>query len=214
MKIGVVGAGSVGTAIAKRLVPQGHEVMLSYSRDVAKLESAAKAFGAITGSPADAVRFGDVVALAVPWSSVEDALKVMGSLNGKVLWDCTNSLKEDFSGLALGTTTSGAEALQRWAIGARVVKGIPPFAKLLHSADPTIGGKPAGTFMCGDDELAKSLVRPLLEALPSAVVDVGPLENARYVEPAGFLLVRLAYGLGFGSRIGLALLATELQAAP
>jgi prephenate dehydrogenase len=56
MKIGVVGAGSVGTAIAKRLVPQGHEVMLSYSRDVAQLEGAAKAFGAITGSPADAVR--------------------------------------------------------------------------------------------------------------------------------------------------------------
>jgi predicted dinucleotide-binding enzyme len=92
MKIGVVGAGSVGTAIAKRLVPRGHEVMLSYSRDVAKLEGTAKAFGAITGSPADAVRFGDVVALAVPWSSVEDALKAMGSLTGKVLWDCTNGV--------------------------------------------------------------------------------------------------------------------------
>jgi predicted dinucleotide-binding enzyme len=43
-------------------------------------------------------------------------------------------------------------------------------------------------------------------ALRATVVDAGPLENARYVEPAGFLLVRLAYGLGLGSRIGLSLL--------
>jgi predicted dinucleotide-binding enzyme len=65
---------------------------------------------------------------------------------------------------------------------------------------------PAASFLCGDDADAKRVVRPLLEALPATVVDAGPLENARYVEPAGFLLVRLAYGLGLGSRISLSLL--------
>jgi 8-hydroxy-5-deazaflavin:NADPH oxidoreductase len=37
MKIGVIGAGNVGTALARRLVPQGHEVMLSFSRDEMRL---------------------------------------------------------------------------------------------------------------------------------------------------------------------------------
>jgi predicted dinucleotide-binding enzyme len=96
--------------------------------------------------------------------------------------------------------------VQRLAPGARIVKGIPPFAELLHSDDPTIEGVPAASFLCGDDADAKRIVGPLLEALPATVVDAGPLENARYVEPAGFLLVRLAYGLGLGSRIGLSLL--------
>jgi 8-hydroxy-5-deazaflavin:NADPH oxidoreductase len=208
MKIGVIGGGNVGTALAKRLVPAGHEVMLSFSRDAAALAQAAAAFGASSGTPEQAARFGDVVALTVPWQAVPIALQQAGSLQGKVLWDCTNALLPDMSGLAIGTTTSAGETVQEFAIGARVVKAIPPFAQLLHSADPTIAGMPAGVFMCGDDEDAKKIVRPLLEALPAAVVDAGPLQNARWVEPAGFLLVRLAYAQGLGARIGL-MLTTE-----
>ena len=110
------------------------------------------------------------------------------------------------SGLEIGATTSGAEIIARLAKAARAVKGIPPFAELLHSADPTVGGRPAGSFLCGDDPGAKAVVRRLLEALPATVVDAGPLEGARYVEPAAFLLVRLAYGQVLGGRIGLSLL--------
>jgi len=205
MKIGVIGAGQVGTALAKRLVPRGHEVMLSFSRDASALGATASSFGASSGTPAQAVRFGDVVALAVPWQAVPTALELAGSLDGKVLWDCTNALKPDMSSLAVGTTTSGAEIIQQLVPGARVVKGIPPFAELLHGEDPTIHGTPAGAFLCGNDAAANDIVRPLLEALPATVIDAGPLENARYVEPAGFLLVRLAYGLELGPRIGLQL---------
>ena len=205
MKIGVIGAGRIGTALAKRLGLVGHQVMLSYSRDEAKLLDAAKAFGAVSGTPAEAAEFGEVVALSFPWVAVEDALKAAGPLAGKVVWDCTNALKPDLSGLAIGTTISGAETIAKLIPQARIVKGIPPFAELLHSADPTIGGTPAGTFICSDDADAKALVKPLLEALPTGVIDAGPLESARYLEPAGFLLVRLAYGIGMGTRIGLQL---------
>jgi 8-hydroxy-5-deazaflavin:NADPH oxidoreductase len=205
MKIGVIGAGNVGTALAKRLGAAGHEVMLSYSRDVEKMQSAATAFGAITGSPAEAAAFGDVVAITVPWSAVLDALSAAGSLAGKIVWDCTNTLKKDMSGLEIGTSISGSETIAALIPQAKVVKGIPPFAELLHSNNPTINGAPVGVFMCGDDPAAKAVVKQLIEALPANVTDAGPLENARYIEPTGFLLVRLAYGLGLGSRIGLTL---------
>ena len=203
MKIGIVGAGSVGTALAKRLVPLGHDVMLSFSRDGHQLRDTAARFGATSGTPQEASLFGDVVALATPWNAVPEALRAAGALEGKVLWDCTNALKADMSGLAIGTTTSGAETIQRLVPQARVVKGIPPFAELLHADDPTIGGRPSGAFICSDDAEAKAIVWPLLAALPAEVVDAGPLENARYIEPAGFLLVRLAYGMQLGPRIGL-----------
>jgi 8-hydroxy-5-deazaflavin:NADPH oxidoreductase len=204
--LGVIGAGQIGTALARRLVPQGWQVMLSFGRDPAALAATAKALGALSGTPAEAVAFGDVVALAVPWQAVREALEQAGSLDGKVLWDCTNALKPDFSGLAIGTHTSAAEEIQRLAPGARVVKGIPPFAQLLHADNPLLNGRAAVSFLCGDDADAKAQVRPLLEALPAAVVDAGPLESARYIEPAGFLLVRLAYGQQLGPRIGLELL--------
>ena len=204
--IGVIGSGNVGTALAKLLVPAGNQVMLTYSRDSGKLSAAAKTFGATTGTPAEAAAFGDVVALTVPWVAVEDALKAAGALNEKILWDCTNALKPDLSGLAIGTTISGGETIAKLAPGARVVKGIPPFAELMHSTDPTIGGTPVGVFMCGDDAAAKAIVRLLLEALPTTVVDAGPLQNARYAEPAAFILIPLAYSLGMGSRIGLQLI--------
>jgi 8-hydroxy-5-deazaflavin:NADPH oxidoreductase len=205
MKIGVIGAGNVGTAIARRLVPRGHQVMLSYSRDLAQLRAKGAAYGATTGTPAEAGRFADVVALAVPWSSIDDALKQAGDLSSKLIWDCTNALKPDLSGLAIGTTTSASEVIQERVPGAKVVKAIPPFAELLHSDDPTLKGTPAYVFVCGNDVEAKAAVSELVAQLPATPVDAGPLENARYVEPVGFLLVRLAYGLGLGSRIGLAL---------
>ncbi len=208
MKIGVIGGGNVGTAFAKRLGLAGHDIMLGFSRDPDALEKTAAAFGASTGTPEQVARFGDVVVLTVPWQAVPSALQQAGSLQDKVLWDCTNALLPDMSGLAVGTTTSAGETVQRLATGARVVKAIPPFAELLHSADPTIAGTPASVFMCGDDEDAKRIVRPLVEALPATVIDAGPLQNARWVEPAGFLLVRLAYAQGLGARIGLGL-ATE-----
>lgn len=206
MKVGIIGAGNIGTALAKWLGAEGHEVMLSYARDVTKLEEAARAFGAATGSPAEAAAFGDVVALTVPWGAVPDALAAAGPMSGKIVWDCTNVLKPDLSELEIGTSISGGETIAALIPDAKVVKGIPPFAELMHSENPLISGTSAGVFMCGDDAQAKAVVAQLIEALPATAVDAGPLENARYVEPAGFLLVRLAYGLGMGSRIGLALI--------
>ena len=64
MQIGIIGAGNLGRALAKRLIASGHDVMLSYTRDSDTLGEAAKKIGARAGTPAEAAHFGDVVALA------------------------------------------------------------------------------------------------------------------------------------------------------
>jgi predicted dinucleotide-binding enzyme len=209
MKIGIIGGGNVGAALAKGLGEAGHQIMLSFNKDQKELEATARKYGARTGTPAEAVSFGEVVALAVPWSVVELALRQAGSLEGKILWDCTNALTADFTGLAVGTTTSGGEIVAQLAKGARVVKAIPPSAALLLSDQPTIGGEPVAALVCADDAAAKAVVSELVKALPSRPVDFGPLSNARFAEPAMMVIVRLAFGLNRGWRLGLALLSED-----
>lgn len=208
MKIAIIGAGNVGTGLAKHLVPMGHEVMFSFGKDMGKLQATARAWGAQAGSVAEAVQFADVVVLATPYAALAEALGQAGApTQAKVLWDCTNALRPDMSGLMVGTTWSAAEEVQKLAPWARVVKGIPPFAEVLHSGELRLKGGSIGVFACSDDAPAKATVSALLQGIGVAVTDAGPLVNARYVEPAAFLLVQLAYVQGHGSRIGLALIS-------
>jgi 8-hydroxy-5-deazaflavin:NADPH oxidoreductase len=208
MKIGIIGTGNMGSGLAKFWAQNGHQIMFSYSRDPEKLKSVAQsvASDAKVGTPAEAVQFGDVVLLAVPWGAVESALKAAGSLDGKILFSCVNALTPDYSGMAVGTTTSGAEEIAKLATGARVVEALPVFAEVLSSPSRKFGEVDPTVFYCGDDTEAKAIVAGLLKEIEVEAIDAGPLRNARYVEPAMMLLVQLAYAQGMGGAIALKLL--------
>jgi len=215
VNIGIIGAGNVGTGLTKHLIARGHAVMLSFSLDMGKLNATAAQLGARVGTVAEAVQFADVVVLATPWNVTPDALSQTGSVQGKkIMWDSTNALKPDLSGLAIGTTTSGAEEIAKLAPWATVVKAIPPFAQMLHSPSMLIGEHRSDVFVCGDDADARSVVARLVGEIGAQPVDAGPLALARYVEPAAMLLVQLAYQRGFGARIGLSLLHEPPGSAP
>jgi predicted dinucleotide-binding enzyme len=207
MNVGFIGAGEMTHALGKRFVEKGHNLLLSHSRDRAKLDAAARAIDARTrtGSAADAVRFADIVVLAVGWEGVRGAIEAAGPFGGKVLWSIVNPLRPDLSGLALGTTTSGSEEIAKLAKGASVVAGWPPFAEVLASGSTRFGQERPTLFYCGDDPAAKQKVAPLLEALDVEAVDAGRLVAARFIEPAMFLLVHLAYGQKLG-QVGVRLL--------
>jgi 8-hydroxy-5-deazaflavin:NADPH oxidoreductase len=208
MKIGIIGAGNVATGLAKYWHSNGHELFFSYSRDMEKLKSTAEGIGAGArfGSPKEAVEFADVVVLAVPFSSLNHAMESAGSMKGKLIFSCVNALKPDYSGLAVGTTTSAAEEIAKLTPEARVVEGLPAFAELLHSGKLRINGQQATVFVSGDDQEAKGIVAGLLKECDLDVVDAGPLWSSRYVEPAMMLLVNLAYAQGLGGRVAFKLL--------
>jgi 8-hydroxy-5-deazaflavin:NADPH oxidoreductase len=200
MKIGIIGAGNMGTGMGKFWAKNGHQLMFSYSRSPEKLKAAAESISADTliGTPAEAVQFADVVVLSVAWAAVEDALKQAGSLDGKILFSCVNPLLPDMSGLAVGTTTSAAEEIVKLAPGARLVESMPLFAEVLHSPSREFDGQTPSVFYCGDDAEAKTIVAGLLRETEVDAIDAGALKNARYIEPAGMLLVQLAYGQQMG----------------
>jgi hypothetical protein len=201
MNIGILGSGNMAAAIGRHLITQGHKLQLSFSRDRAKLENTASMLGAGTtvGSPADAARFGDVLLLATGWEGAASALRAAGTLDGKVVWSIVTPLKPDLSGLSVGTTSSGNEELAKLAPRAAWVAGWPPFAEVLGSSSLRFQGERATLFYCGDDANAKQKVGTLFEALDVDAIDAGPLYASRFIEPAMFLLVHLAYGQKLGS---------------
>jgi 8-hydroxy-5-deazaflavin:NADPH oxidoreductase len=209
MKIGIIGAGKVGTGLGKRLAAKGHGVIVSFARSPERVKAASEVIGngATAGTPEEAVRFADVVIIATPWAATLAVVKsIAASLSGKILWDATSPLKADMSGLEIGTTTSGGEAIGKAASGARVVKAIPPFAEILHSPSTLPRGSRSSVFVCGDDADARATVLELVADIDTDGVDTGPLMLARYTEPLGMLLVQLAYVRGFGAHIGAALI--------
>jgi predicted dinucleotide-binding enzyme len=157
-------------------------------------QEAATRDGARVGANADAVAFGEVVVLAVPFASIDCALSDAGPFGDRVLWSCVNALRPDLAGLAIGFDTSAAETVAARALGARVVAAIPPFANAIASDGLSYDAGLAPTvFVCADDAHAKRVVSGLIEEIGAQPVDAGPLSAARLVEPAMMLLVRLAY---------------------
>ena len=208
MKIGIIGSGNVGSALGKIWSRNGHEIMFS-SRNPEKLKSLAESLGknAFYGLPSDAVKFGGVVALAVPWEQAENALLSAGPMNGKILIDCTNPLKPDYSGLAVGGATSAAEEVARMAPGARVVKAFhTTFAALMQSDSRMFAGEKPTGFFCGDDAASKAVVEGLIRETGLEPLDVGPLSNARYLEPMAMLMISLGFAQKMGTNIALKLL--------
>ena len=90
-QIGVIGAGRIGTMIARHLARAGHDVLISFSRDPAKLNATAQEIGARAGTPQEAAT-QDVVVLSVPWTAVDDVLNQV-KLDGKVVVDTTNQFR-------------------------------------------------------------------------------------------------------------------------
>jgi predicted dinucleotide-binding enzyme len=211
VKLGIIGAGSLGTALGGRLAERGHTIMFGGG---ASAQDAAVRQRALVGSNAEAAAFGDVVILAVPFAAIDAALAEAALLRGRVLWSCVNALKPDYTGLVVGFDNSAAEEVARRAPGARVVAALPPFAHAIAAGQLSYDGDLAPTvFVCGDDAAAKRIVETLVRDIGAHPVDAGPLEAARLVEPAMMLAVSIAYA-GVPRDVGLRLLERTVGAEP
>jgi NADPH-dependent F420 reductase len=198
MKIGIIGTGNVGGALGKAWSTAGHEVFFG-SREPLKAKKLASSANAKVGSIKEAAAFGNTVLLAVNYNVAKEAIGAAGSLDGKILIDCTNPLGSGF-GLSIGYTTSAGEEIAKLAKGAKVVKAFnTAFAQVM--ANTKYGSEKPTMFICGDDAEAKKIVLQLAEDIGFEPVDVGPLKSARYLEPAAALIISLAYGLGKGTDI-------------
>lgn len=198
MTISIIGAGNVGLALARNLIAKGESVCFGVP-DPAKYAAAVAALGAKAqiGTVAQAVAAGDLVVLAVPYNAARQVAESIADWGGKVLVDATNPLAPALAGLALGTTTSGAEQVAQWARGARVVKAFNTTGAE-NMADPRYPGGAVFMPVAGDDADARSRVVALATRLGFDAVDVGPLSAARYLEPFAMTWIHMAIRRGLG----------------
>ena len=183
--IGIIGAGRLGQALARTARRADRPVVIANSRGPESLSSVVDALGeGITaGTTRDAARCS-IVALAVPWISVQDALAEL-AWSGEIVIDATNAVQiPSLEPLPLGGLTSSEIVAQR-VPGARVVKAANTFAADVLGADPREAGGRRVMFVAGDDAEAKGAVGELFDAAGYFPIDIGDLVTGGAMQQAG-----------------------------
>ena len=187
--ISIIGSGGMATAIAGRIAKAGHTVEV-VTRDTAKAKALAEklAAGATTGTNG-AAPAGDIVILAVPYSSAAVVVADFGeALDGKVIIDVTNPVAPDMSGLVTPHGSSGAQ---------EIAKGTPAGAHVVKAFNTIFGhvlakGGRLDAFLAADDPEAKARISTFLESLGLRPLDVGGLHMAATLESLGLMMIGLA----------------------
>lgn len=193
----ILGLGNMGKGLAGRLA--GKTNLVLGARDPGKDAALGKAYNAPVVSFAEAIATADIVILALPYGAALETA-ALPSLAGKIVVDISNPVKSDYSGLALGHTTSAAEEIQTVAPAARVVKAFNTiFAGVFAASLADTANVPV--FVAGNDEDAVAKVAALARTAGFAVENAGKLDAARLLEPVGMLNIRFGYGLGRGTAI-------------
>lgn len=189
-KIGVLGSGSAGQALANGFLGHGYEVMRG-TREPSKLAAWRTQAGgkASVGTFAETARYGETIVLAVKGAAAEAVLDLCGAgaLAGKTVIDTTNPIdnKPPVNGVLRYFTTfdeSLMERLQRRVPAANFVKAFSCVGNAVMVNPKLQGGLPT-MFICGNHEGAKAEVKSILVQFGWEIEDLGAVEAARAIEP-------------------------------
>jgi predicted dinucleotide-binding enzyme len=205
MKIAIIGTGNVGTALGINWNKSNHEIIYGSRNPQDEKHVELEKFAQVL-TLSQAAMLGDVIVLATPWQSTEEAIHEMGStLDAKIVIDATNPLKPDLSGLLLYGDTSGGEQIAKWAPTSKVVKALnSAFAKVMEH--PEINGVKSMMLIAGDDVPALNTVAGLVDDLGFQSQKMNGISNSRLLEMVGLTLITLGYKEGLGNEIGLSIL--------
>ena len=175
--IGIIGAGAIGSAIARALARKNIPAILANSRGPESLAPLVRELGgAITAGSREQAARADVVFVAVNWSKLPTALAGLPDWKGRVVIDANNPIEPpDFKPADLGGRLS-SEVLAGLLPGAKVVKSFGHLPAKLLSDEPAGNDSRRVLFYSGDDAHAKATVAALIDKLGFFGVDLGPLK--------------------------------------
>jgi predicted dinucleotide-binding enzyme len=187
MRIGIIGAGKIGSTLAHLFTEAGHEVAIANSRGPDTLRDLEKELGdhghAVTAE--EAARFGDVVVVTVPLRAYRDV--PADELEGKTVIDTCNYYPERDGHIAAldDDSTTSSELIQRHLAGAHVIKAFNAmrFDHLRDYGREGGANQRYGVPVAGDDPAAKKQVFDLIEQIGFEPVDAGGLADSRAFQP-------------------------------
>lgn len=197
--VAVIGAGNVGSRLARGLARIGRRVLVGV-RDPSKAADLAALDGIEVRDPAGAASEASLIVLAVPAAALADTIAALGALDGKVLVDATNAVGVPVPG---GHDTVAAHVASL-APGAAVVKAFNTIGAE-HLEDGSVAGVPAFLPVAGDDRGRPAVVE-LARAIGFDVADLGGSECVGMVEDAARLWIHLAFRAGWGRGFGFGVL--------
>ena len=208
MKIAIIGTGNVGTALGSNWKKSNHEIIYGSRSPQDEKNIELEKFAQVL-TLSQAAMLGDVIVLATPRQSTEEASNEMGStLDAKIVIDATNPLKPDLSGLLLYGDNSGGEQIAKWASKSKVVKALnSAFAKVMEQ--PEINGVKSMMLIAGDDLSVLHTVAELVDDLGFQSQKMNGIRNSRLLEMVGLTLITLGYKEGLGYEIGLSILKNK-----
>jgi 8-hydroxy-5-deazaflavin:NADPH oxidoreductase len=188
MRIGIIGAGMIGSTLAKLWTAGGHDVRLA-SRHPEDLKALVDRLGphASAGTPQEAAAFGDVVMLTVPLKAIPDlAGDLAAPLAGKIVIDTGNAYERRDGAIAAEATAS-PHGSAGWAAakfpGTRWVKAFNTvYYKTLESEAHRDGDR-VGIPLASDDHAALDTVAVLVRDAGFDPVVVGALARGKEFEP-------------------------------
>jgi predicted dinucleotide-binding enzyme len=189
MKIGILGSGVVGKALARGFIKYGYDVMVG-SRQPDKIEDWKSEISAklYTGNLSETASFGDIIVLATKGTAAEEVIKIAGinNLSEKTVLDTTNPIAdaEPVNGVLKYFTSLEESLMERLQKLAPEVKFVKAFnsAGNVNMVDPQFESKPT-MFICGNNSEAKKEAAKILDQFGWEIEDMGMVEAARAIEP-------------------------------
>jgi predicted dinucleotide-binding enzyme len=179
-RVGIIGAGRIGRAMAGIARRAGREVVIANSRGPQSLTSVVQQLDdGVTAGTVDDAAAADIVVLAVMWPDVPKAVEGL-AWEGRTLIDPTN----DFDPNDLNGRTS-SEVVADLVAPARVVKAANTLGATLLGSDPHQAGGQRVIFLSGDDDSAKSEVGAIFEEAGFFVIDLGGLRDGGQMQQVG-----------------------------
>jgi 8-hydroxy-5-deazaflavin:NADPH oxidoreductase len=182
VKIGIIGSGNLGGTLGTLWVKNGHQVLFS-SRHPEQLKKLVDGLGPLAraGTVREALVFGDVILIAVPYAAYPQIGKDYAQeLKGKIVMDAGNAVPARDGEIAKEASERGIGFTSaKYLAGARIVRA---FNTLNYRRLPIISNRPEGRIgipMAGDDPEALALVSSLVRDAGFDPVIIGPLERAK-----------------------------------
>jgi predicted dinucleotide-binding enzyme len=194
LKIGIIGTGKIGGALAKHWAKAGHEVVIA-SRHPEELKDLAKSLGpkVRTGTPKEAAAFGDVVLVSIPYGAMPQlGQELKSELKGKIVLDTGNPYPNRDGPMATearkrGSGVTSAELLP----GTRLVRAFNAIKYTDLTNEANHPGEKWGIPLAGDDAEALRVAQRLVRDAGFDPVVVGGLARAKDFDPDTPVYVKL-----------------------